>query len=106
MAMANLGNVEYEIGRETNQVEERKARSGAAIKKYFLPAMKYKGIIKNRDFVAKTLANIGNCYKDIEDFDSAEDYLIEALSIKRKLTASRSLADTLVNMADPLLLLP
>lgn len=103
MAMANLGNVEYEIGRQTNEVEARKARSGVAIEKYFLPAMKYKGVVKNRDFVAKTLANIGNCYKDIEDFDSAEDYLAEALSIKRKLAASRSLADTLVNMADLLL---
>lgn len=100
MAMVNLGNVEYETGRKTNNPEKRQEHSQVAIEKYFAPAMNYKGIIKNQDFVAKTLANIGNCYKDIQKLDLAEDYLTEALSIKRRLSASRSLADSLVNMAD------
>lgn len=100
MAMSNLGNVAYEIGRESNDIELRKSQSKIALKSYFLPALEYKGAITNKDFVAKTMANIGNCYKDIGDFENAEDYLTESLSIKRRLAASRSLADTLINMAD------
>ncbi|MPW31539.1 tetratricopeptide repeat protein [Agarivorans sp. B2Z047] len=100
MAMINRGNVEYEIGRETNDVDKRKKHANIALERFYLPAMAYKGSIKDQDFIAKTLANIGNNYKDTESFAEAEDYLVQALSIKRKLAANPSLAQTLVNMAD------
>ncbi len=100
IAMANAGNVIYEIGRKTNDIEKREIKAKKALAEYFVPAIKYKASIKNQDFIAKTLANMGNCYKDIKQFAKAQDHLTEAIAIKRKLAASRSLADTLNNMAD------
>ncbi len=102
-AMSNMGNVIYEIGRKSNDTELRKNHSQRALNEYFIPAKQYQGLIKNKDFIAKTIANMGNCYKDIGEFDKALDYLTEAIAIKRKLAASRSLADSLNNMADLLL---
>ncbi|MCG3267133.1 tetratricopeptide repeat protein [Yoonia sp. I 8.24] len=103
VAMVNLGAVEYEIGRATNDVEQRAASCAIALDQYYLVALRYQAQISNRDLVARSYSNTGNCYKDLADFGRAETYLRRALVIKRRLAASRSLADTLNNNADLLL---
>lgn len=99
-AMINSGTVEYEIGRKTNDTVSRKTQCRIAIEKYYLPALEFKGAITDRDSAAKALSNLANCYKDIEELGKARAALEDSLSIKRKLAASRSLAETLVNLAD------
>ncbi|WP_129932948.1 MULTISPECIES: tetratricopeptide repeat protein [unclassified Pseudomonas] len=103
MATANAGNVLYEIGRKTNIPGDRSKQCEKAINEYFLPALEYRGAIKNQNLVASTLANLANCYKDTNRFADAKRAMEDAISIKRRVNANRSLADTLVNMADLLL---
>lgn len=103
MVMINSGNILYESGRSTNEVAARSQNCRHAISEYYLPALKYRGALKNQDMVARALANLANCYKDVGQLGDARDALQEAVSIKRRTSASRSLAETLVNMADLLL---
>ncbi|MBK7016740.1 MAG: tetratricopeptide repeat protein [Sulfuritalea sp.] len=103
MATANAGNVVYEIGRKTNNTTDRSKQCEKAINEYFLPALNYRGAIKNQNLVAAALANLANCYKDTNRLADARRVTEEAISIKRRVNANRSLADTLVNMADLLL---
>jgi tetratricopeptide (TPR) repeat protein len=103
MATANTGNVLYEIGRRTNNTSDRSKQCEKAINEYFLPALNFRGAIKNQNLVASTLANLANCYKDTNRFNDARRATEDAISIKRRVNANRSLADTLVNMADLLL---
>lgn len=103
MATVNRGSVLYEIGRKSNDVAIRQEQCKLAINQFFLKALEVRGGIKNQDIVAKTLANTGNCYKDIQDFKKAEELIQEAVLIKRRESADRSLADTLVNLADAFL---
>lgn len=103
MAMVNEGNVLYEIGRKTNDQEQRSMQCSKAIKDFYLPSLEFRGAIKDQDLVAKALVNLANCYKETNQYSEATRFTEEAISIKRRISANRSLADTLVNMADLLL---
>lgn len=100
LSMVNSGVAHFELGRSTNDVKTRAAQCQIAIEQYFIPALEFKGALRDRDLAAKALANLGNCYKDVDEYDKARIALDEAVAIKRRLAASRSLGDTLVNVAD------
>lgn len=82
--LVNLGNVYYEKA-DAAVGSERKKLAKKALDDCYSPALKLRGSLKNKRFLANLLGNTANNYRLLEEFDKAESYMFQSIALKEKL---------------------
>lgn len=100
IVLGSLGNLDYERANAAESAEERVALAKRALTQWYLPALKLRGSSTDNGKLAAMLTNVGSAYVLTGDMVAADTFLNEALVMKRKMSASRPLGYTLLNLGD------
>jgi tetratricopeptide (TPR) repeat protein len=99
MIYGNLGNVYHEqakLPKFKDSADQLRARALSTM----LSVKELVEFVSRESSVAMWLGNIGNVYLEQGDLHSAEDYFTKSIAIKRRLAVSRTLANSLNNLAE------
>lgn len=91
IALSNLGSVENELGNYSTALA------------YYTNVLQADLASGNETYISYSYHNVGETYKNLRSFDSAEHYFTKAISLKEKLSLSGALVNSYKGYADLLI---